>query len=125
MPRPKANTEAGRIATEKWRKTMIEKYGSEEAFKHAIRCMGSLGGRVKTSKPKGFAANPKLARKAGRKGGKKSRRTGVTTGEGQKKEYYYNGDRQISNSKPTPRPAPTPKPEPEKKSFIQRVFGGR
>lgn len=32
----------------------------------------------------GFAANPALARIAGAKGGKKSRRTGVKNGEGQK-----------------------------------------
>lgn len=91
MARPKANTPEGRRATEKWRKTMLEKYGSEEAFKHVIKCMGSLGGRV--TGRKGFALNPELAKKAGAKGGRKSRRTGVTTGQGKTKKYYYNGDR--------------------------------
>lgn len=50
--------------------------------------IGSRGGRAKTSKPKGFAANPELAAKAGRKGGEISRRTGVTTGQGKVKTYY-------------------------------------
>lgn len=36
--------------------------------------IGSMGGKAKTSKPKGFAANPDLARKAGAKGGRISRR---------------------------------------------------
>lgn len=49
--------------------------------------IGSLGGRVKTSKPKGFAANPELASRAGRKGGKKSSRAGVENGQGKQKEY--------------------------------------
>lgn len=100
----------------KARETNYVKHGDD-----FYRKIGSLGGRAETSKPKGFAANPKLAVKAGRKGGKKSRRTGITTGGGKKKEYYYNGDRQVSNSKPTPRP--TPKPEPKKRTFIDRVLG--
>lgn len=36
--------------------------------------IGSIGGQAPTTKPKGFAANPALAREAGRKGGKISRR---------------------------------------------------
>lgn len=36
--------------------------------------IGSIGGKAKTTKPKGFAANPDLARKAGAKGGRISRR---------------------------------------------------
>lgn len=36
--------------------------------------IGAIGGKVPTSKPKGFAANPALARLAGCKGGRISRR---------------------------------------------------
>lgn len=39
--------------------------------------IGKKGGAVPTTKPKGFAANPQLASTAGKKGGTKSRRTGV------------------------------------------------
>lgn len=42
--------------------------------------IGAKGGR--NGHTGGFAANPELAREAGRKGGKKSRRTGVKNGEG-------------------------------------------
>lgn len=86
MARPKANTPEGRIATEKWRKTMIEKYGSEKVFIHTRRCIGSKGGRAKVKK--GFALNPALAREAGKIGGLLSRRSGVKNGQGRKKVYY-------------------------------------
>ena len=36
--------------------------------------IGAIGGSKPTTKPKGFAANPELARIAGQKGGKASRR---------------------------------------------------
>lgn len=60
-------------------KTNISKYG--EGFYHRI---GAKGGRQKPCKPRGFAANPALARVAGAKGGRISRRTGVKNGEGKK-----------------------------------------
>lgn len=44
--------------------------------------IGAIGGR--NGHTGGFAANPELARLAGAKGGKKSRRTGVKNGEGKK-----------------------------------------
>lgn len=44
--------------------------------------IGAVGGR--NGHTGGFAANPALARIAGAKGGKKSRRTGVKNGEGKK-----------------------------------------
>ena len=53
-------------------KTMIQKHGSEEAAREWFRKIGAKGGR--TSRGGGFAANPELARIAGRKGGLKSRR---------------------------------------------------
>jgi len=36
--------------------------------------IGAKGGKTPTTKPKGFAANPELARASGAKGGKVSRR---------------------------------------------------
>lgn len=50
--------------------------------------LGSLGGR-KTGVKKGFAANPALAKIAGAKGGRKSKRK---AGPVEPKEYYYSGD---------------------------------
>lgn len=43
-------------------------------------CIGRLGGQ--NGHTGGFASNPELARIAGAKGGRKSRRTGVKNGEG-------------------------------------------
>lgn len=63
-----------------------ERYGDD-----FYRMIGSKGGQQKPSKPRGFAANRELARKAGTKGGQKSRRTGVTTGQGKEKEYVWKG----------------------------------
>ena len=53
-------------------KTMVEKHGSEEAARAWFRSIGSKGGKASTTG--GFAANPELARIAGSKGGKISRR---------------------------------------------------
>ena len=44
--------------------------------------IGAIGGR--NGHTGGFAANPELARLAGAKGGRKSRRTGIKNGEGKK-----------------------------------------
>lgn len=46
--------------------------------------IGAKGGR--NGHTGGFASNPALARVAGAKGGKKSRRTGVKNGQGNKAE---------------------------------------
>lgn len=70
----------------KARETNFKKYGKE-----FYRIIGSKGGQQKPSKPRGFAANPELARAAGAKGGRISRRTGVTTGQGKEKEYVWKG----------------------------------
>lgn len=66
-------TKAGAI---KARATNYKKYG-----RNFYRDMGRIGGQVKGIL-KGFALNPELARKAGKKGGTISRRTGVKNGEG-------------------------------------------
>ena len=49
--------------------TNKEKYGEDW-----YRKIGAMGGRKVTTKPKGFAANPALARMAGRIGGLRSKR---------------------------------------------------
>ena len=51
-------------------KTNKEKYGDD-----FYKLMGQSGGKAKV--PKGFAKNPELARLAGAKGGKISKRTSV------------------------------------------------
>lgn len=51
--------------------------------------IGSKGGQ--NGHTGGFAANPELARTAGAKGGRISRRTGVTTGQRKDKEFVWKG----------------------------------
>ena len=65
--------EGGRKAA----RTNIAKYGKDFYAR-----IGAKGGR--NGHTGGFAANPALARVAGAKGGRKSRRTGVKNGEGKK-----------------------------------------
>lgn len=90
-------------------KTNKEKYG-DDFYKR----IGSRGGRARG--PKGFARmDPEKRAEAGRKGGRRSRRNGVSTGQGKKKEYYYNGDGVFKPVEPTPGP--------KKKSFIDKVLG--
>lgn len=54
--------------------TIIERYGSVEAFNKKLAEFGAKGGKAEKTKPSGFAANPALASRAGRKGGRISRR---------------------------------------------------
>jgi general stress protein YciG len=60
------------------RETMIKKYGSEEAWKQAMRNFGRKGGA--NGHTGGFYINRELARIAGSKGGKASK------GGGRKKQ---------------------------------------
>lgn len=60
--------------------TNKKKYGDQ-----FYAMIGAKGGR--NGHTGGFAANPKLAREAGRKGGKKSSRKGVENGRGKQKVY--------------------------------------
>lgn len=73
-----------RIGGQKAAKKNKELYG-EDFF----RIIGSKGG--KNGHTGGFAANPALAKIAGARGGKKSRRTGKTTGDRKEKEYIWKG----------------------------------
>lgn len=59
----------------KFRQTMINKYGSEEAWRAFMQEVGAKGGSKKV--PKGFALSGK-ASSAGKKGGHISRRTRST-----------------------------------------------
>lgn len=59
------NFTGGKHASE----TNKKKYGDDFYAK-----IGAMGGRVVSGKPKGFAANPELAKSAGRLGGLKSKR---------------------------------------------------
>lgn len=78
MARPKKNTPAGKIATERWRKTMEEKYGGVTAKMQQIGRIGGLNGKGPDYKG-GFAADRERARIAGAKGGHISRRNGKYT----------------------------------------------
>lgn len=68
----------------KARETNLKNHG-----KDFYRIIGSKGGQ--NGHTGGFAANRELARLAGAKGGRKSRRTGKTTGDRQEKEYIWKG----------------------------------
>lgn len=72
MPRPLIGTPAGDLATQRWRDTVSQKYGSPTEFMTRI---GAIGGSTPTDKAKGFAANRELARTAGAVGGSISRRS--------------------------------------------------
>lgn len=74
-------TKAGGMKAAKMNKKL---YGDD-----FYRMIGSKGGR--NGHTGGFAANPALARVAGAKGGRISRRTGVTTGQRKEKEYIWKG----------------------------------
>ena len=83
MARPKAGTKEGDAASERWRQTMINKYGVDGVHKkmQEIGSKGGHNGRGPGYKG-GFAADRERARMAGAIGGKKSRRTGVKNGFG-------------------------------------------
>ena len=74
MARPRKNTKAGKIANEKWRATMAERYGS---VTEKMRETGRIGGRNGKGPDYkgGFAADNERAKIAGAKGGSISRRT--------------------------------------------------
>lgn len=72
MPRPKRGEPGAKEASRKWKKTMLKKYGDKQNLHKRMQALGSVGGR--RSRNGGFAANRALARIAGAKGGKKSKR---------------------------------------------------
>ena len=74
MSRPRKGEKGCQEASNKWKQTMLKKYGGKEGLHKRVQELGSIGGKTPTSKPKGFASNPELARIAGAKGGKISRR---------------------------------------------------
>jgi len=72
MTRPKIGEKGCEEANKKWRATMLAKYGGKEGLHERMVQMGRVGGQ--NGHTGGFAANPELARIAGRKGGTISRR---------------------------------------------------
>lgn len=76
MPRPKKGEKGCEEATNKWRETMLKIYGSEEAFHNAMVEKGRKGGKngFGPNYTGGFASSPELAKIAGAKGGKISKR---------------------------------------------------
>ena len=96
MARPRSGTEAGRIAAEKWRKTMLKKYGGRGGLRKKMQDIGRIGGSHGVTG--GFAANPALARVAGSKGGRISKRgagsvtkTKIEPNVDKIEKLYYNG----------------------------------
>lgn len=92
MSRPKKGTKESEQATEKWRKTMMLKYGN---ITERMAQVGSLGGR--NGHTGGFGSSKvgadgltgaERARVAGKKGGLNSNRAGVKNGQGKVKVYY-------------------------------------
>lgn len=71
MSRPKKGEQGCKEANDKWRKTMIEKYGGVTEF---MREVGRKGGSKSHRETRPFTVNPELARAAGAKGGKMSKR---------------------------------------------------
>ena len=67
-----------KVGGTKAREANYERHGAD-----FYKRIGAIGGRASTTG--GFAANPALARIAGAKGGRVSRRTGVKNGEGKNK----------------------------------------
>lgn len=73
MGRPRKNTPAGKLATERWRKTMQERYGDITAKMQEMGRKGGKNGKGPDYKG-GFAGDRELAKRAGQKGGRISRR---------------------------------------------------
>lgn len=78
MGRPRKNTEAGKLATERWRKTMQERYGDITAKMQEMGRKGGKNGKGPDYKG-GFGGDRELAKRAGQKGGRISRRGGKYT----------------------------------------------
>lgn len=90
MGRPKKGEPGYAKANKKWKETMLRKYGGEDGL-HSFMCkIGSKGGKNGAGPDYngGFASSPDLARKAGAKGGKASKRGYKLIGE-DKRYYMY------------------------------------
>ena len=71
MSRPKRGEEGHEQAKERWRQTIIEKYGDVTEF---MRGVGRAGGSVSHPETRPFAKDPEMARRAGKLGGQRSKR---------------------------------------------------
>lgn len=94
MARPKTGTKEGDAASERWRQTMINKYGIDGVHKkmQEIGSKGGMNGYGKGYKG-GFASDAvgedgmtgrERAKVAGALGGRKSSRKGIRNGEGRR-----------------------------------------
>lgn len=72
----------------------LERYGNDFYVR-----IGTKGGQQKPCRPRGFAANPALARVAGAKGGRISSRKGVKNGDGKKWNRHKNTYKIIEDGK--------------------------
>ena len=88
MARPKKGTKEGNLASAKWRKTMVEKYG-EDGFRKKMQENGKKGGSRSTPTG-GFGADHERARIAGAKGGSISKRN-------EAKNWYENNKDEIES----------------------------
>lgn len=88
MSRPKANTEAGRIANEKWKQTMLARYGSKEGISEAMRRNGSKGGSVCHPATRVFSRSSVFASECGKKGGLISSRSADKASLNQRRSEY-------------------------------------
>lgn len=84
MARPKKGTKGAEEATLKWKETMIKKYGGENGLHEKMMEIGAVGGR--RGHTGGFASNPELAKVAGAKGGRASKR-GLAVDRSRWEEY--------------------------------------
>lgn len=73
MGRPKKNIPSGKLAAERWRKTMQERYGDITAKMREMGRKGGKNGKGPDYKG-GFGGDRELARRAGRKAGTISKR---------------------------------------------------
>lgn len=70
MARPKGDTPEGREAIAKYKRSMIEKYGSEQAYRAAMKVNAKKGGSVSHPETRTFATRGKeWVSKCGQKGG--------------------------------------------------------
>lgn len=69
MARPKKGTKGHVLALAKYRRSMLEKYGSKEAVRAHYQEIGRQGGKVLTPGG-GFGQSHERAVEAGRKGGR-------------------------------------------------------
>jgi general stress protein YciG len=74
-----------KTGAQKAMQTLRSKFATEQEYHEWRRSIGAKGGSMGDPTNKGFASNRELAREAGRKGGKASRRTAIKQVEAETK----------------------------------------